>query len=197
MRAMRRQPSKSWPSLASSVRQTGPPCVRDGLAGLLGGRPALLYAAAPYMDDQGSAEQDAAPKAPNQVPARPRFPWKPRASRGRRRRAGADGKSATAALRRAVRGPCCCWSAWARCCARSECCGPSGIAPRFRCSNGCSGPLPGEPSWAAPQTTVPLSLVVLGAVAAVLGGHGLPWAIGLALAFCSSRPCGGRAGSCS
>ena len=42
-------------------------------------------------------------------------------------------------------------------------------------------PLPGEPSWAAPQTTVPLSLVVLGAVAAVLGGHGLPWAIALAL----------------
>jgi 4-amino-4-deoxy-L-arabinose transferase-like glycosyltransferase len=42
-------------------------------------------------------------------------------------------------------------------------------------------PLPGEPAWAAPRTTVPAALIALALVVAVLGGHGLPWAIALAL----------------
>ena len=44
----------------------------------------------------------------------------------------------------------------------------------------------GEPAWAAPRTTVPVALLLLGGVVAVLGGHGLPWAI--AAALCALLP---------
>jgi 4-amino-4-deoxy-L-arabinose transferase-like glycosyltransferase len=47
-------------------------------------------------------------------------------------------------------------------------------------------PLVGEPAWAAPRTTVPVALLLLGGVVAVLGGHGLPWAI--AAALCALLP---------
>ncbi len=43
-------------------------------------------------------------------------------------------------------------------------------------------PLPGEPSWCAPRVLLPASLLVLALLWVVLGGHGLPYAIAVALA---------------
>jgi 4-amino-4-deoxy-L-arabinose transferase-like glycosyltransferase len=44
-------------------------------------------------------------------------------------------------------------------------------------------PLPGEPRWAAPSWTLGAALVAVVAITAVLGGHGLPIGIGVALAI--------------
>src|SRR6185436_2488681 len=41
--------------------------------------------------------------------------------------------------------------------------------------------LPGEAAWRAPRVSVPVALLVLALVVAILGGHGLPLAIALAL----------------
>jgi 4-amino-4-deoxy-L-arabinose transferase-like glycosyltransferase len=54
-------------------------------------------------------------------------------------------------------------------------------APPVSLATAWFAPLPGEPAWAAPRTTVPVALIVLAALAAILGGHGLPWAIAAAL----------------